>query len=283
MQVEIKATDVKALREKTGAGMMDCKNALVQANGDFARAEKILKELGLAAAQKRAGRATKEGRIFSRIADSRGALLELTCETDFVAKNKGFIALGESLSQMAISKGVAARPEDFSGQVQDAVGKIKENITLRRLRVLEAGPNDLIMSYIHGEGKIGVMVKFNLSDSALRDNPRVQEVAFDLALHTAAFAPLFLDRRQVPEDYVKEQEEIFTKQAEKLGKPENVVKGIVQGKLNKHLAEICFVDQAFVKDPNLRVTKVLDTLNREIGGKVEISDYLYYKVGEEVE
>jgi elongation factor Ts len=281
--VDIKATDVKALREKTGAGMMDCKKALVQANGDSAKAEKILKELGLAAAQKRAGRATKEGRVFSRIESGKGVLLELTCETDFVAKNKEFLALGESLAESAIAKGPGAGPEDFSTQVQDTVGRIKENITLRRLKVMEAGANDLLMDYIHGEGKIGVMVEFALSDPALKDNPRVKEIAFDLTLHTAAFAPLFLKRDQVAESYLKEQEEIFTKQAEKLGKPENVVKGIVQGKLNKHLAEICFLDQPFVKDQNLKVSKVLDELTKETGGQMRIVEYLYYKVGEELE
>ena len=281
--MEIKATEVKALREKTGAGMMDCKKALVQAEGDSAKAEKILKELGLAAAQKRAGRATREGRVFSRIQDGKGVLLELTCETDFVAKNKEFLALGESLAESAIAKGPGAKPEDFISQVQDTVGKIKENITLRRLKVMETNEKDLLLDYIHGEGKIGVMVKFILSDPSLKDNPRVKEVTFDLTLHTAAFAPLFLKRDQVQQSYLKEQEEIFTKQAEKLGKPEKVLKGIVQGKMNKHLAEICFVDQPFVKDQNLKVSNVLDQLNKEIGGQVQIGDYLYYKVGEELE
>ena len=281
--MEIKAIDVKALREKTGAGMMDCKNALVQANGDSAKAEKILKELGLAAAQKRAGRVTKEGRVFSRIQDGKGVLLELTCETDFVAKNKEFQALGETLTAAAIAKGPGAKPEDFSDQVQDTVGKIKENITLRRLQVVESNATEMILDYIHGEGKIGVMVKFGLSDASLKDNSRVKEVAFDLTLHTAAFAPLFLNRDQVPEAYLGEQEEIFTKQAEKLGKPEKVLKGIVQGKMNKHLAEICFVDQPFIKDQNLKVSKVLDELNKEVGGQVKIEEYLYYKVGEEQE
>ena len=144
--------------------------------------------------------------------------------------------------------------------------------------------NNLVYSKIHARiRKIGVMVKFNLSDPSLRENPRVREVAFDLTLHTAAFAPMFLTRDQVAESYIKEQEEIFTKQAEKLGKPEKVLKGIVQGKMNKHLAEICFVDQPFVKDQNLKVSKVLDELNKEIGGQVRIDAYLYYKVGEELE
>jgi elongation factor Ts len=127
------------------------------------------------------------------------------------------------------------------------------------------------------------MVEFSISDPLLKDNPRLKEVAFDLTLHTAAFAPLYLRRDQVEASYLDEQEEIFTKQAEKLGKPENVLKGIVQGKLNKHLAEICFLDQPFVKDQNLKVSKVLDDLNKEIGGVVQIDEYLYYNVGEEVE
>lgn len=279
--MEIKATDVKQLREKTGAGMMDCKKALIEAQGDFIKAEKILKELGLAAARKRAGRATGEGRIFSRIADSRAVLLELTCETDFVAKNKEFIALGEKLADVAIDTGASIKPESLTPLVQDAVGRIKENITLRRLQMMEAGAAELLMDYIHGEGKIGVLVKFSLSDPALKEDARVREVAFDLTLHTAAFAPLFLKRDQVPAGYLKEQEEIFTKQAESLGKPEHVLRGIIQGKLNKHLAEICFLDQPFVKDQNVKVAKVLDNLSREVDGKIQISDYLYYKVGEE--
>jgi len=281
--VEIKALDVKKLREKTGAGMMDCKKALQDAGGDFAKAERILKELGLAAAQKRAGRATSEGRIFARIGEGRGALLELSCETDFVAKNKDFAALGDKLVELILQKGASAPREQLDALVQDAVGRIKENMSLRRFGILEASENELLTSYIHGEGKIGVMVKVALSDPALAGHPRSREVAFDLALHTAAFAPLFLRRDDVPEAYVKEQEEVFAKQAAGLGKPESVLKGITQGKLRKHLAEICFVDQGFVKDQNLTVAKLLDSVGKEIGGTIEIVDYLYYRVGEETE
>lgn len=278
--MEVKAIDVKKLREKTGAGMMDCKKALVEAGGDFARAEKILKELGLAAAQKRAGRETREGRIFSGIDGGRGVLVELSCETDFVATNQEFIALGEKLTAQVLAEGEDVKQEDLEEKVKEAIGRIKENIVLRRYNVLASGPEDLLVDYIHGQGKIGVLVKLSLSDPALKDHPRVQETAFDLALHTAAFAPLYLSRERVGADYLREQEELFMKQAENLGKPENVLKGIVQGKLNKHLAEICFIDQAFVKDQNLKVSKVLEELGREVGGKVAIKDYLYYKAGE---
>jgi elongation factor Ts len=281
--VEIKATDVKALRDKTGAGMMDCKKALQEAQGDLPKAERILKELGLAAAAKRAGRATNQGRIFAQLAPERGVLLELACETDFVANAKDFVALGRKLTELALQKGAAAKPEDFDGHVKNAIGIIKENIELRRFKVIEAGQVDLLLEYIHGEeSRIGVLVKFSLSDAGLKANPRVKEITFDLTLHAAAFAPLYLSRDRVPKDYLAEQEAIFRKQAESLGKPENVLKGITQGKLNKHLAEVCFLEQAFVKDSNLKVSKVLEGLNKEIGGTVAISDYLYYKVGEEV-
>jgi elongation factor Ts len=278
--VDIKALDVKKLREKTGAGMMDCKKALVEAKGDFGQAERILKELGLAAAQKRAGRETKEGRIFSGIGNGRGVLVELSCETDFVATNQEFIALGEKLTAQILADGEAVKQENLEEQVKEAIGRIKENIVLRRYNLLTAGEEDLLVDYIHGQGKIGVLVEMTVSDPALKDHPRVKETAFDLALHTAAFAPLYLSRDKVGEDYCREQEQVFMKQAENLGKPEKVLKGIVQGKLNKHLSEICLLDQAFVKDQSLKVSKVIAELGKEVDGQVAVKNYLYYKTGE---
>jgi elongation factor Ts len=278
--VEIKATDVKALRDKTGAGMMDCKKALQGAQGDFQKAERILKELGLAAAAKRAGRATNQGRIFSQLGNGLGVLLELTCETDFVAKNKDFLALGRKLAAMALAKGQAAKAGDFEDPVKEAVGIIKENMELRRLGFLAAEPQELLVDYIHGEGRLGVLVKFALSSADFATHPRVKQVAFDLALHAAAFAPQYLSRDRVPKEYIAEQEAIFRKQAESTGKPEKVLQGIAQGKLNKHLSEICFLEQGYVREPAMKVSKVLEDLAKEIGGKMSIADYLYYKVGE---
>jgi len=279
--VEIKATDVKALRDKTGAGMMDCKKALQEAQGDFQKAERILKELGLAAAAKRAGRATNQGRIFSKVANRVGVLLELTCETDFVAKNKEFQALGRRLAEIALARGEALTANDFEGPVKEAIGIIKENMEVRRFGLMSAGPQEMILDYVH-DGRIGVLVKLALSSDGLANHPRVKEVANDLTLHAAAFAPMFLSRERVLSSYLEEQAAIFRKQAESLGKPEKVLQGIAQGKLNKHLAEVTFLEQAFVKDSNVKVAKVLESLGQEIGGTVSISDYLYYKVGEEV-
>jgi elongation factor Ts len=280
--LEISAQDVKKLREKTGSGLMDCKNALVKAAGDFVRAEKILKELGLAAAQKRSGRKTKEGSIFCRIGAGKGILLEVSCETDFVARSQDFKDLGASLCQVAMEKGGELPREVSDGLINAVVGRIKENMELRRYQVLDQQDNDLLIEYIHGGGQIGVIVKLSLSNGVLKDNPRVKETGFDLALHAAAFAPIYLSRDKVDPTYLEEQEEIFLKQAQNLGKPEKVLAGIVKGKLNKHISEICFVDQPFVKDNSLKVSQLLKNLSREIGGEVEITDYLYFRVGEEL-
>jgi elongation factor Ts len=279
--VEIKAQDVKKLREITGAGMMDCKRALVNSNGDFVKAEKHLKEQGLAAAKKRAHRVTNEGRIFSHISDDKGVLLELSCETDFVAKNKDFIALGENLISIIENKNLTEYGDELDDCVKNVIAVIKENITLRRFKVIKANPDELLAHYIHGEGKIGVIVKIKVSDPALKENEKVKETAFDLALHAAAFAPLYLSGNDVDNVYLKEQEEIFMKQAEKLGKPENVIKGIVKGKINKHLGEICLLDQGFVKDEKKKVSLVLKDLSKEVGGNIDVTDFLYYKIGSE--
>lgn len=280
--MEISAQDVKKLREKTSSGLMDCKNALVKAEGDFVRAERILKELGLAAAQKRSGRKAKEGCIFFRMGVDKGILLEVSCETDFVARSQDFKDLGANLCQAAIEKGGELPREVSDELIHAAVGRIKENIELRRYQILDQQDNDLLIEYIHEGGQIGVIVKLSLSNGTLKDNPRVKETGFDLALHAAAFAPLYLSRDKADPAYLKEQEEIFLKQAQNLGKPEKILAGIVKGKLNKHISEICFVDQPFVKDNSLKVGQLLKNLSREIGGKVEITDYLYFKVGEEL-
>ncbi|MEW5816819.1 MAG: translation elongation factor Ts [Spirochaetota bacterium] len=280
--MDIKAPDVKILRERTGAGMLDCKKALVEAGGDFKKAEKLLKELGLAAAAKRSGRATNEGRIFSRIKNSKGCLVELACETDFVARNREFIALGEDIADTVINKNLSAISPELKDAVNSVLSRIKENIILRRFKTVLAGSDELLIDYLHGEGKIGVIVKIKAEKPELLNNERVKTFAFDCALHIAAFNPKFHSKAMVDPAYLKEQEEIFTKQTESLGKPENVRTGIVKGKMNKHLSEICFVNQPFVKDEKKSVQQVADSLSKDVGGTIEITDYLYFRVGEEL-
>jgi len=280
--VEIKAEDVRSLREKTGAGMMDCKKALTEAGGDFKKAEKILKELGLAAAAKRGGRATNEGKIFSKVVPGKAGLLELSCETDFVARNQDFIRLGNEIVSKVVEGGASIDSPELQGKVADLIGTIKENMSIRRAEVVTAGPGETLVDYLHGEGRIGVIVKAKVDKPELLADDKVKAFVFDCALHIAAFSPMYLSEKDVDAAYLKEQEEIFTKQAESLGKPANVLQGIVKGKIKKHLSEICFLDQPFVKDDKRSVSKVAQDLGKEVGGVVSIEKYLYFRVGEEL-
>lgn len=280
--MEVTASDVKKLRDKTGAGMLDCKKALVEAGGDFARAEKILKELGLAAAAKRSGRATNEGRVFSHVTENAAALLELSCETDFVARNDDFISFGTELVKTIVAKNLTEQSEEVKTRVADIIGRIKENITARRFKVLPIASGEAAVDYIHGEGGIGVVVKIKSDNPALLSDERVRNLAFDVALHVAAYNPAYLSKETVDPQYLKEQEEIFTKQAQSLGKPENVLAGIVKGKVNKHLSDICLLQQAFVKDDKQSVSQVIEKLSKEVGGTISVVDFLYFRVGEEL-
>lgn len=279
--MEITADIVKKLRDATGAGMMDCKKALVQAEGDFAKAEKILKEMGLAAVAKRAGRATNNGRAFTLVKDGKAVILEMACETDFVARNQDFVALGEQLCRDVIDNGYTSIVAGLEAKVQDLITKIKENMSLKRFELTDVAANQLVSEYVHGEGTLAVLVKLESEKSEALASEAVKQFAFDCALHVAAFSPRYLDSSVVDAEYVKEQTEIFTKQTLALGKPEKVVAGIVQGKLAKHYSEVCFLQQPFVKDDSQSVEKVLAALSKEVGSKLTIKGYTYYRVGVE--
>jgi elongation factor Ts len=282
---EISAADVKKLREKTGAGMMECKNALVAAEGDFSKAEKILKEKGLAALEKRSDRATNAGKIFIKIKDdgSAASLVELSSETDFVAKNPEFIALGETIAGIALDKGIESPNEELSGMVTDLATKIRENMSLKRLCLVKASSGECLTQYIHGDGNIGVVIKCESDKPEIFNNEDVKSFIFSLALHIAAFNPAAIDRSKIDQNMIKEQEEIFRgqmEQDEKLkGKPENVLAGILQGKINKYLSEICLLEQGYVKDEKLTVAKAIEECAKSADAKLAINEYVYYKVG----
>ena len=282
---DISAAEVKKLREKTGAGMMECKNALVASNGDAAAAEKILKEKGLAAVEKRSGRAANEGKIFIKIKEdgSRAVLAEIASETDFVARNPDFIALGAALTEKALEKGYTDTAEELQEMVKDLAAKIRENMSLKRLMVMNAGPNEYLCQYIHGDGAIGVVVKMAADKAEVLKDEEVKSFAFTLALHIAAFNPMALSREKVDPAWLKEQEEIFRKQMEQdesvKGKPANVVDNILKGKVNKFLKEICLLDQGYVKDEKLSVAKALEEAGKNAGAVFSVTEYVYYKVG----
>ena len=191
------------------------------------------------------------------------------------------MTLGEQLVAEVAADSPRAPTDRMQQLITEAIGRIKENIALRRFHSVAIGDGDTVAHYLHGEGNIGVLVKLHASDAALASHARVTETAFDLALHVAACAPPFLTEDSVNKEYLAEQEAIFRKQAEALDKPAKVVDGIVKGKLRKHLQEICLVEQAFVKDQKQSVKQLVAGLGKELGAEVRIADYVYYKVGEE--
>lgn len=277
--MEIKAADVKALRDKTGAGMMECKNALTECNGDPTAAEKLLKEKGLAAVEKRSGRATSEGLVLIKNTEKKAVIAELTCETDFVAKNVDFIALGDKIINTAYDKGITSVTSELSDMVLELATKVRENMALSRLEAVNAGADEYISKYIHSDKKTGVVVMLKADKAEVFANKDVQDFAYDCCLHIAAFTPLYTATSEVDAGYIADQKEIFTVQAKESGKPENVQAGIVQGKLKKHLAEICFLEQPFVKDDKLSVTKKMEEVAKAAGGKLSVSKIILFQLG----
>jgi elongation factor Ts len=282
--VDIKASDIKSLREKTGAGMMDCKKALAEANGDFAGAEKLLREWGMAGVEKRAGRATNEGKIFIKETADKISLVEIVCETDFVCRNKDFIAAGNKVVETAFAKGYDKPTDELESQVKEIAAVIKENIALKRVRLVTAGPGDYLHTYVHGEGSLAVIVKFRSDKGSAFEDEKVKTFVHDIALHIAAFNPMFLDETKPSSAWVQEQKEIFQKQVEldekMKGKPEKVIQGILAGKLKKLMAEVCLLDQGFVKEEKTPVAQALAAVAKNAGAKLEIVDFVYVKVGE---
>ena len=286
---DISSGDVKALREKTGAGIMECKNALKETDGDFAKAEKLLKEKGLAAIEKRAGRATNEGKIFVKIKDngeagSTAALVELVSETDFVARNPDFIALGGVIADKVLDKGYSEPNDELNGMVIDLAAKIRENMSLKRIKTVKAAAGEYLTSYIHGDGAIGIVVKFRADKPDAFKNEEAKAFAFSIALHVAAFNPMALAQTNIDSDWLKDQEGIFRKQMEQdenmQGKPANVLENILKGKVNKFLKEICLMDQGYVKDEKMTVTQAVADAGKKFGAKLTIEDFIYFRVGE---
>jgi elongation factor Ts len=277
--MEIKAATVKKLRDATGAGMMDCKKALVAAEGDFAKAEKHLKEMGLAAVAKRADRATENGRIFTRITSDKAILVELTCETDFVANNEDFAKLGENMIDEVIANDYSSVTPELEAMVTDLIAVIKENMTVKNVLVFPLTDKDYVTTYIHGAGEKGVLVEFKADKAEAFDNDAVKEFCHDCALHVAAFTPQYLSASEIPQADIDELTDIFTKQAQGMGKPEKIIPNIVKGMVSKNHAQTCFLKQAFVKDDKMSVEAKMKEVAKAAGCKLEITGFQMYSVG----
>lgn len=287
----ITAQSVKELREKTGAGMMDCKKALTASEGDMEKAIEILREKGLAAAAKKAGRIAAEGIVKTYISeDGKSAgIVELNCETDFVAANEEFVNFATRLAEMA-SVTAAKNVEEFVAEKFDAentvsealtalIAKLGENMTVRRFDKFNVA-NGVVESYIHGGGRIGVVVELNCE----ADNTSVlKEVAKDVCMQVAAANPSFLSREDVDTEELEKEKEIYRVQALNEGKPENIVEKMVMGRIQKYYKEVCLLDQAWVKDGDKSISKYLQEKSKEVGSPITINKFVRFERGEGIE
>ena len=287
----ISASMVKELREQTGAGMMDVKAALTEANGNMEEATKILRKKGLAAASKKAGRITAEGTVQAHVSGDTGVLVEVNCETDFVGRNDNFRKFAEEVAKVIAGSNAASVEQllneewpgaDTVGQkVAEMIGSIKENISIRRFAKYDAPDNSAIGTYIHGGGKIGVMVEVVAQTGTKGAN--LAEVAKDVAMHIAAAEPRFLRREDVTEKDLATEREIARDAALKSGKPENIVEKMVSGKMEKFYGEACLLEQPYIRDDKSTVSQYLGKRGKESNCDFVITRFTRYKLGEGIE
>jgi len=273
----ISKDDVLNLREKTGAGLIDCKRALVESNGDIDEAISILRKKGVASAAKKAGRDAGEGIVAQCLSEDRtkGILVEVNCETDFVAKNDDFVSFASDVARQLLVNPDA----DLEAQRTEQVAKIGENIRISRSSTLEPNATGLVESYVHTGGKVAVLLTLGSSTTEAANSENVKLLAKDLCMHIAATSPVCVSRDEVPADLVAKEKEIALAQAE--GKPPQAIEKIVQGKLDKYFANSCFLEQSFVKDPDHSIKGLLEKTGKEIGAELSVEKFVRFQVGEE--
>ena len=291
------ATDVKELREITGVGMMDCKKALTETNGDMEKAIAYLREQGLATAQKKAGRIAAEGIAYATVIDNVGAVVEVNAETDFVAKNEKFIGFVEGVAEAVIKNNPtdldALMASKYPGsdktvaeEQQEMILVIGENISVRRF---ERYTDGLSIPYVHSGGKIGVII--NLEVDGISDMDAVTELGKDLAMQIAAMRPLYLDSASVDATELEKEKEIQLNKAIEENKAKNlpddkarqIAENMVKGRINKFFEDICLLNQAFVKENKLTVEKHVEQVAKSLGGKIKIKNFTRFEKGEGIE
>ncbi len=283
------AQDVKTLREKTGCGMMDCKKALTNADGDMDKAIDFLREQGLAKAAKKASRIAAEGVAYATTnADSSvGVVIEVNAETDFVAKNDSFMDFVKACAQTVIDENpadvdalltlkAAGTEQTVAELLQEKIQTIGENIKIRRFERMEGA----CVAYVHAGGKIGVLVNFD-TDVAVND----EFIAYgkDVAMQIAALNTPYLTKDEVPAEVIEHEKEVMRQQVINEGKPEAIAEKIVMGKIGKYYKENCLVDQEFVKDNKLSIKQYTDNTAKALGGKIEIVKFVRFEKGEGIE
>ena len=275
----ISAKLVKELRERTGAGMMDCKKALTETDGDIDKAIDYLREKGIAKAAKKADRIAAEGLVHVEVKGNEAAIVEINSETDFVARNEGFQELVKEIANQileskaetveALLETKLASGQTVDERMKEAISTIGEKLSIRRFAIRTKSDNDAFGAYLHMGGRIGVLTVVEGSTD--------EEAAKDVAMHIAAINPKYVSSDQVSDEEINHEREVLKQQALNEGKPENIVEKMVEGRLRKYLQEICAVDQNFVKDPDQTVEAFL----KSKGGK--LADFVRYEVGEGME
>lgn len=289
--MSITAAMVKELREKSGAGMMDCKTALNESGGDMEAAVDWLRTKGLAKAAKKAGRVAAEGLVGVSAEGSKAAVVELNSETDFVARNEVFQDLVKQVTTIAVDTDgtvEALSAADMGGKpvsdaITDAIATIGENMTLRRSAVLSVNEG-VVSSYIHGKvveglGKIGVLVALESSGDAAK----LDALGRQIAMHVAATSPLALDTEGLDPADVEREKTVFSEQARESGKPENIIEKMVEGRMRKFYEEVTLVKQAFVINPDQTVEQAVEALAKELGTEVKLSGFVRFALGEGIE
>lgn len=287
----ITASLVKELREQTGAGMMECKNALKETEGDIDAAIKYLRERGDLKAAKKADRAAKEGVVAAQISEDgkSGILVEVNCETDFVARNENFQAFVDEVAStvatsdaqdleaaMALPKG----DQTLEGYIKTKVLELGENLQFRRFERLNVSGEGAVASYIHLGGKVGVLIAVNAEKAESASNDAFRDLVKDLTLHIAASAPAGLGREDIPADLVEAEKDIFRKQMEGQNKPADILEKIISGKLGKFYSEHCLLEQGFVKDPDTTIQGLLEAQGKEVGDTLAIDRFVRFQLGE---
>jgi elongation factor Ts len=290
----ITAAQVRDLREKTGAGMMDAKSALVEAEGDMEKASEILRQRGMATADKKSGRVTAEGLVHAVILPGAqaGVLVEVNCETDFVGKGDAFKALVETLSAAAAEKAPAdvdtwltlpGPNGTLKDYLTDQIGSIKENITPRRLVHYQVGQPGLVHAYIHTGGKIGVLIELSAGSAEAASKPEAQQLAKDLTMHIASSSPEFVSRTDIPQAAIDEETRVEMGKEDIQAKPEAIRGKIVQGRVDKLMAQKVLLEQAFVKNPDQTIADLLTQQGQALGTTFSIVRFTRYMLGEGIE
>ena len=293
----ITAAMVKELREMTGVGMMDCKKALTETDGDMEKAVELLREKGLAASAKKAGRIASEGIVDVYLSDDNkvGTIVEVNSETDFVAKNQVFrdyvaaVAKQASTTTATDMDAFFAEKWDLDPQftVKEALSQqvavIGENLNIRRFEKFEKAGSGRLVSYIHGGGRIGVLIELACDN----DSDALEELGKNVAMQIAALNPKFIAEKDVPADFIEKETEILTVQAKNdpknANKPENIIAKMIEGRLKKEMKEFCLVEQPYVKDGDLTVKKYIDSVAKEVGAPIGITRFVRFETGEGLE